>query len=161
MKANRALWFAFFAVVADLASFYLIGAEETTLAVTVAVLGIAVAVSVAWLPAAVGAFRNGAKSAGDKITLSIWGAWTVLVLQRMYALFLTVLKRPDWLVDSPSANIIITLIAVAGVYAVYSTVSEANAPRQDRTWTLIAVAAGSFVAGGLAVYAFLTGLVSF
>jgi hypothetical protein len=62
-----------------------------------------------------------------------------------------------WLIDSPASTIVTTLICVAGVYAAYATVSEAQIPKQDKSWTLISTAIGSFAAGAFLVFALMSG----
>ncbi len=157
MKTQNALWLAFIAVFVNLAMFYVLGPDTTILTLQVIVLGVAVTVSVSWFPAAIQAIRRSASSAADKIVLSVWSAWTVLVLQRVYALFLTVYDRPDALVRSPISSLVTTLIIVAGVYAAYATVTDTDVPVQERSWVIFATAVGSFVAGALATIFIVTG----
>jgi hypothetical protein len=142
-NSHAAIWLAGLAILMDLAFFYTLGVTTLALILNILVLGVAVVASLSWTPAAISAFRNGAAHADDKVILSVWGSWTVLLLQRIYVLGITIASetkpdgtvvRPAWLVESPINSLIVTLIIIIGCYASYATVTEAGAPKRERSW---------------------------
>jgi hypothetical protein len=154
-KYNVALWLGFIAMGLALVSYYLIGRAETLYALNILVLSVSVVVNITWFPAAIGAIRNGARSAADKIVLTVWGSWMILTVQRIYTLLLTVYERPSWLIETPINILIVTGIIVAGRYAAYSTIGEAEAPRQEKLWVYFGTAAGGCVFGILVTWSLL------
>jgi hypothetical protein len=156
VSTYKALLLGLAALVLNNIIYLLLGYETDTLLTQILVLGVAIAVTVSWLPAAIQAFTRGAIRAADKITISVWTVWAIVTVQRFYALTLNVLDRPDWLVYSPIASNIVTAIIVAGAYAAYATVGEADAPKQERGWVLFATFCGGLVAGALGVFAYTT-----
>lgn len=161
IKGSAALWLGVVAMAITLLSYLAIGRAETMYALNILVLSVSVVVNITWFPAAMGAIRNGAKSAADKIVLTVWGSWMILTIQRIYALLLTIYTvddvRPQWLIESPINVLIVTNIIVVGCYAAYSTIGEAEAPRQEKLWVYFGTAAGGCVFGILVTWTLLGG----
>lgn len=157
IKGSAAPWLGVVAMALALLSYFVIGRAETLYALNILVLSVSVVVNITWAPAAMGAIRNGAKSAADKIVLTVWGSWMILSSQRLYTLLLTVYGRPDWLIETPINILIVTGIIVAGCYAAYSTIGEAEAPRQEKLWVYFGTAAGGCVFGILVTWTLLGG----
>ena len=74
------------------------------------VLGVAAGMSWTWRSAAFRAIRRGGSSGTDKIILTVWLAWTTLLVQRCYVLSAGALKRPEWLTDSAVPGLVAVLI---------------------------------------------------
>lgn len=154
----RVLWMTLVANLLILICYGLFGLQFLNLPLNILVLGVAVTSSAAWFPVAIAAITRGAGLASDKIALSIWAVWTILTIQRFYALALLIWKRPDALVGSPIQLLIVANIIIAGIYASYATVTDSEVVHADRTWTLISTFLGGIVAGGVAVYMAINGL---
>lgn len=157
LKSSAALWLGFVAMAFALLSYFVVGRAETLYALNILVLSVSVVVNITWLPAAIGAIKNGARSAADKIVLTVWGSWMILTIQRIYALLLTIYERPTWLIETPINALIVTGIIVAGCYAAYSTIGEAEAPHQEKIWVYFGTAAGGCVFGVLVTWTLLGG----
>lgn len=110
-------------------------------------LGLAVVISGSWSSAAVRSIKNGGSTAEDKIILTIWGAWTTLLVQRSYVILSTLLNKPDWLTSSPMPGLITTLILVVGMYALIAPVQSSKAPHQEIPWILVSTLIGGLVSG--------------
>lgn len=155
IKANAAVLLGALGIVLAVGSYYTAGQQFTKLVLDILLFGVAIVVFGTWFFAALDALRNGAKTASDKVILTVWGTWTAVLVQRIYVLVITALSttnaegvvtRPLWLTDSPVSVFLVALFLIAGLYAAYATVSEADVPVQERRSVLIA----TFV-GGLAV----------
>ena len=157
LKRYNALWLGMFAVMSTLTSFYTWGYEFTTHVLNVIILGVAVTVSMSWTPAALRAIQDGANGGANKVILAIWLSWTALIIQRIYAFALTVMGRPNWLVESVCGPLVITCLIVAGSYAAYSTVSESEVPQVERQWVLLSTLAGGICMGVLGTIFYFTG----
>lgn len=150
------VWWSLVALAVYFISFYVVGYRTTGIVLNILLTGISIVMSVSWGPAALDAFKNGMQSAVDKIIIVVWGAWTVLIFQRSYALLSYVLERPEWLINGPISGLIGVLILILGVFAAYSTVSDAQTPTSERRHILAATFGGGIFVGGAIVYGFLT-----
>lgn len=152
-NTHATLWLGALVLILTLVLFYWAGMTITTLALNTVVLGIAVITSVSWGPAALLAFKDGGRTASDKIIISVWGAWTVLLIQRIYALGISITTvdgvEAKWLTESPIQPMIVALICVVGAYASYATVTEAGAPKRERSWMIFSTGVGVGVVVGV------------
>lgn len=151
---TRNLWLSLFAIIISILVHYAIGQFWGKLIADCLVAGVASGIVWIWSPAASRAVRRGATSGEDKIILMIWLAWSLYLLQRVYSLSTSALGDPTWLREGFAAQLIATLIFLAGMYgltAPASPVGERHPPSVISGWFV-----AGLVAGGAAVYAFLT-----
>lgn len=154
---TRNLWMSLFAIVASFVVYYAVGPWVAKWIADSLILGVAFGMSWTWGPAAFRSLGRGAIDGADKIVLTIWLAWTVLLLQRAYTMSVAALDDPFWLTSSPVPQLIATLIFLAGVYGL---VAPVNAERQLPRREMIVVVSGWFltgiVTGAAAAYLFIT-----
>lgn len=102
---------------------YLTEPDSTRLTVEVLLFGACVSCSWGWKEAAWTAFLNGAKSDWDKGVLSVWGFWTAMVLQRIFAIVYIGLQRPKWMMESPVSSVITGMFLITAVYTIVAPAS--------------------------------------
>lgn len=165
-RTHSAVLLGALAILLSIAAYYVIGRVITKLILDILLFGVAVVVCWTWFSAAVGALRGGARSAADKIILTVWGSWTALLVQRIYVLAITALTitepdgtqlRPLWLSEGPISVLVVTVVLIAGTYAAYATVSEADVPIHERRSILVATFVGGLAVGILTTIAVIFG----
>lgn len=155
---TRNIWLSVFAVVVSILTYYALGTWVAKWIVDSLVLGVAAGMSWTWTRAARRALVKSEPDGSDKIVLTIWLAWTVLLVQRVYTLSVNALDRPDWLTASLAPQLIATAIFLAGYYGLTAQSEQArDLPRRQ----YITVMSGWFVAGivtgAAAVYLLIAG----
>lgn len=121
-------------------------------AVDAAILFVAVVLAWSWAPAAGRAFRSGG-TGGAAIVMSLWLAWTALVVQRLWVIAVRWNGRPDWMIESPINGYVGVLIFIAGAYAIVAPVTVDDVPRREIVHMVIAAAMGGLAVGvALTVY---------
>lgn len=158
LGANAILWLSAAIIATYMATYLIVGAELSVLAVRFLLLVIAVIVGISWLPAAISAMRGGVRSAADKIVITVWGSWTLLICSSIYAVLNIVLEQPAWLTNSPALGIILTMFFMMGLYAAYATLSAEVLPKQEKVWLLISTFLGGTVMGAVATWIILVGM---
>jgi hypothetical protein len=143
----KTLWLSVAAIIAYLAGHYVVGAETVKFFVDALLLGVSVMLCWTWGPAALRALLNGGHGDVAKIVLTIWLAWTALLVQRVYVISMALLGRPQWLLDSPAAGLIATIILIAGCYALLAPSAGGDVPKQEVRNLIIGVALGGVVVG--------------
>lgn len=106
-------------------------------------LAVSIIISCTWAPAAWRALRRGASDDVGKVVLTVWLAWSALLIQRVYVIVLAATGLTAAAANSPFPGLIATIILVAGAYAVLAPSEGEGVPRAE----LINLIAASFVAG--------------
>lgn len=158
LGANAILWLSVAIIATYLATYLIVGAEISVQAVRFLLLVIAIIVGISWLPAALSALRGGVRSAADKIVITVWGSWTLLICSSIYAVLNIILEQPKWLENSPALGIILTLFFMMGLYAAYATVSVEAMPKQEKIWLLVSTFLGGGVMGAVLTWIILAGM---
>lgn len=141
---TRNLWLSAFAIVISILTYFALGSWVAKWVVDSLVLGVASGMAWTWTPAARRAIWRGVIDGSDKVILTIWLAWTVLFVQRIYTMINVALDRPDWLASSLVPQLIATLIFLAGIFGLAAPASETRElPRGD----MLVVVSGWFVTG--------------
>lgn len=157
-------WSALLAAVSVIAASYimfrLFGFEITKGTANVLVLGEAVTISITWFWAALRAFRRGGSDDISKIILSVWLAWTALIIQRVYVIVAQAYDRADWLVDGYMSIFVTVLILISGGYAVMAPSAGENVPRRERIWTILGATIGGAVIGAAGTLAYARYIIS-
>lgn len=154
----QTLWLSLVAVLLYVTVHFAIGQLTAKWLIDSLVLGVAAGMSWTWRSAAFRAIGRGGASGTDKIILTVWLAWTTLLVQRCYVLTTGALGRPEWLVDSFVPGLVATLIFLAGMYGLSApaTGSE-DLPRREQLHLIIGWFITGAVGGGAIVYFVLTG----
>lgn len=147
LRKYSTLLLTLLAVLTYFALYTSLGHDGSKFIVDSLTLGIAVIIAGSWSSAAYVAIRNGGASGEDKIILTIWGAWTTLVVQRIYVIFSTITNQPDWLTQGFMPGLVTTLIGCAGTYAIIAPIQDGKAPHQEILWTIGITVLGSLIAG--------------
>lgn len=137
-----AIWLSILALGIYIVAYYTIGSDSTQQLVNLLLLGVAVTISASWWPAAMRALKRGASDDVSKVILTVWLAWTSLVVQRVYVIAVSFLDRPVWLANTPLSGIVAMFILIAGAYAIAAPVSSKDTPNKEKTWTLAAIIVG-------------------
>lgn len=154
---TRNLWLSVVALIASIATHYITGPYWSKLIIDALVLGVSAGMMWTWSPAAGRALSRGATGGSDKVIITVWLAWTMYFVQRVYTLANTALDRPEWLTTSIAPQIIATLIFIAGMYGLLAPASDAaSLPRRQMAVIVSGWFVAGLVAGGAAVYALLT-----
>ena len=162
MKAKLAqyktVWLSAFALLLFVAVHYAVGQMTAKWLVDSLVLGVAAGMTWTWRAAAFRAIRRGGGSGADKIILAVWTAWTTLLVQRAYVLTLSVMGRPQWLLDSPVPGLVATLIFLAGMYGLTAPATGTeDLPKREQLHLIVGWFITGAVGGGAIVYFLLTG----
>lgn len=142
---TRNIWLSVLAIGISLLTHYALGPWIAKWMADSLVLGVAAGMSWTWTPAARRALRAPSEPDGsDKIVLTIWLAWTLYFVQRVYTIANAALERPEWLTNSVIPLLIATLIFLAGLYGLAAPASTAkDMPRRQ----MLTVWSGWFVTG--------------
>lgn len=136
--------------------FMVFGQDITKNTVNILLLGEAVTISITWFWAAMRAFRRGGSDDISKVVLSVWLAWTALIMQRIYVIILDAYNRPDWIVNSYASTFVVVLILISGGYAVMAPASGDDIPRRERVWTTLGATIGGIVIGVTSTLAYIS-----
>lgn len=150
-----ALFAAFFVIAASYIMFLIMGPEFTKSTVNILVLGEAVTICITWFWAALRAFRRGGSDDISKIILSVWLAWTALIIQRIYVIIAQSYNRPEWLIDGYLSIFVVVLILISGGYAVMAPATGEDVPRRERVWTTLGATIGGVVIGAAGTLAYI------
>ncbi|NGP19275.1 hypothetical protein [Devosia aurantiaca] len=122
------------------------------------VLGVAAGMAWTWRAAAFRAISRGGSSGTDKINLTVWLAWTTLLVHRCYVLTAGALDLPEWLTTSFVPGLIATAIFLAGMYGLSApaTGSE-DLPRREHLHIIVGWFITGVVGGAAVVYFLLAG----
>lgn len=154
----QTLWLSLVAVLIYIAVHYAIGQMTAKWLIDSMVLGVAAGMAWTWRSAAFRAIRRGGSSGTDKIILTVWLAWTTLLVQRGYVLTLNAMDRPQWLVDSFVPGLVATLIFLAGMYGLSAPATGAeDLLKREQLHLIIGWFITGAVGGGAIVYFMLTG----
>ncbi len=138
--------------------YFLLGSQSAKLIIDALVLGASVTIFLSWGRVAMGALIRGAHSGEDKIVLTIWLAWTVLMIQRVYVIVYAIMGKPEWVMELPIGGVISTLIFLSGMFAVFAPVTpELGSTTPLPRSILIACTVGAFVSGVIVAAYFLRG----
>lgn len=150
---TRTLWLSVFALVLSVMVYYALGYSTGKWLADSLVTGVAAGMSFTWFAAAMRAMRRGAGDGTAKIVLTVWLAWTIYLVQRVYVLILAALGRPQWLSESFVPQLIATVIFLAGAYGLSAPVSGAEElPRREMAVLLVGWFVAGIVGGGAAMY---------
>lgn len=148
---TRNLWLSLFAIIVSVAVHYALGPWTAKWIADSLVLGVAAGMAWTWGRAALAALREGARSGADKIVVTLWLAWLMYFVQRVYVFA----NKDGAFSDTLAPQIIATFIFLAGMYGLAAPVEPGG-----REPLPTAVISGWFVtglvAGGTAVYLLLT-----
>ena len=154
---TRTLWLSVFALVLSVMVYYALGYSTGKRMADSLVTGVAAGMSFTWFAAAMRSMRRGAVDGTAKIVLTVWLAWTIYLVQRVYVLVLAALGRPQWLSESFVPQLIATVIFLAGAYGLSAPVSGAEElPRREMAVLLAGWFVAGIVGGGAAMYWLLT-----
>jgi hypothetical protein len=162
MKAQltqyRTLWLSGLALVLFVAIHFALGQLTAKWLIESLVLGVASGMCWTWRSAAFRAFRRGGSTGTDKIILTVWLAWTMLLVQRSYVLSSGALRRPEWLTDSPVPGLIAKAIFLAGMYGLSAPAAGVeDLPKREQLHLIIGWFNAGAVGGGAVVYFLLIG----
>lgn len=111
-------------------------------------LGISIAITLMWAPAAVTALREGAGDGWHQLNLAIMLTWFTIAVQRIWAIVYRWMDRPDWMADSHYSAFVTYLIMLAGMLYIISPGTESGqVPTKNWTVMIASVGAGGVVAG--------------
>lgn len=154
----QTIWLSLLAILIYVAVHFAIGQLTAKWLIDSLVLGVAAGMSWTWRSAAFRAIKRGGASGTDKIILTVWLAWSTLLVQRCYVLATGALGRPDWLVESFVPGLVATLIFLAGMYGLSAPATGAeDLPRREQLHLIIGWFITGAVGGGAIVYFLLTG----
>lgn len=147
-RTNAVIW-GILANVIYFACYYVIGRFTTLILVNALLIGINSLVAITWFPAVAKAIKNGGRSSADKILISLWGVFTWIDIQRLYALVNEMLGQPAWIRSTPIAGWIAMNILVLGTFAAYATVtdSELRVPIREKRFIFIGTLISGIIIG--------------
>lgn len=143
-----AIWLSVATIILYFALFSLTGRDSSKFAADLLVLsGSAFIMASVW-PAMSQAVRRGANSGSDRFLVSYWLIWTFVFFQRVWVIWISLMDRPSWMIDSPTSGFIATMIAIAAGYGAIAPLSgNVQLPRQEALIMAIAAGVSIFVAG--------------
>ncbi len=154
----RNIWLSVFGVVISVLTYYALGPWVAKWVVDSLVLGVAAGMSWTWSRAAYRALWRGATDGSDKIVLTIWMAWTLYFVQRVYTIANSAMGRPDWLTSSVVPQLIATFIFLAGLYGLSAQSEQArDLPRRQYLTVMSGWFVAGIVTGAAAVYLLIAG----
>lgn len=137
VKRYLAIWGLLLFIVAYFVLAQVAGASAAKYVVDTLTLGVGIIIFWTWFPAAMDALFNRVSEGSDKIVLSIWLAWTILILQRLWALWVRLADNPPWAADYWVPGVITIMLFTSGFFAVVAPITGTSIPRREVMYVTI------------------------
>lgn len=145
---SRAFWMAVGAMIFFAGSAVVIPGAALLEVVSGLLLGVAVAITLTWMPAAIIAIREGVGDGYRQLNLAIMVTWLAIAIQSIRAIVFRWMGRPDWLIEPHFSAFIAYLVLLAGMlYLIAPGTEDGQVPVKNWTMMIVSVAAGGVVAG--------------
>lgn len=138
--------------------FFVFGFTTAKLVADSLVLGVAAGMAWTWHNVAIQAIKRGARTGTDKIILTVWLAWFMLLVQRAYVIFAAMIDRPEWLVAGFVPILIAMMIFLAGFFGLSAPATGTEElPKRQQLHLIVGWFIAGAVGGGAIVYFLLSG----
>lgn len=113
-----AIWLSLVVISLYLLTFNIFGFDNSKFGADLFALTIMAFISAATFPAAMRAMKDGIQTGADRFVFSYWLIWFLLLLYRIWIIFVALMDRPLYLIEGPISGLIAVMIGIAGTYGV-------------------------------------------
>lgn len=154
-KNYIAVWLSTVLILFYFLAFYLFGFASTKFVADLSALVLLTFISTSTAEAAWKSITNGLQTSVEKFIFSYWLVWTLLLFYRAWAITLSVLNRPENLINSPISGLFALGFAIAAGHGIAAPLTGTDKLQRRE---IITIAIASVISGtilGIAIGVFI------
>lgn len=155
------IWLSIISIIAYIIYYYAAGYIKSKFAADLTALVAISFMAAATTPAAFKALGRGARSDSDKFLISYWSVWTVILLQRLWIIYLGLHNKPELmetytaLRESMTSGLMAIMFAISGLHGMTAPFSGSVVPNKRDIIIFSAASGFSGVIAGMAIGVFI------